>query len=119
MSLKNQVFAQARLLAGELDARQSVLLEVLCGAASDSLEARLREELVPEDCAAEFVAAASLHAVADFRDAADTGDVAEFRAGDLTVKKGSRAAAVSENLRRQAEHVMQPYLRDGFCFAGV
>ena len=119
MSLRNQVFAQAKLLAGELDERHTALLEVLCGAAAASLETRLRENVTVEDCAEEFVSAASLHALSDLQDADDAAVVEEFRAGDLTVKKGSRQTAASDSLRRQAENMMRPYLKDGFCFAGV
>ena len=63
MTLTEQVFAQAALLAGELDGRQTNLLRLLCGASASSLTARLREGLTPEDCKADFIAAASLLAV--------------------------------------------------------
>lgn len=43
MTLTEQVFAQAALLAGELDGRQTNLLRLLCGASASSLAARLRE----------------------------------------------------------------------------
>ena len=52
MTLTEQVFAQAALLAGELDGRQTNLLRLLCGASASSLTARLREGLTPEDCKA-------------------------------------------------------------------
>ena len=119
MSLKHQILAQAKLLAGELDEKQTALLEVLCGAASDSLKARLKAEIKPEDCAAEFIAAASLYAVSDWKDAGDSTAVEEFRAGDLTVKKGNTIKGVSQGLRNQADQVIAPYLADVFCFAGV
>ena len=64
MTLTEQVFAQAALLAGELDGRQTNLLRLLCGASASSLTARLREGLTPEDCKADFIAAASLLALA-------------------------------------------------------
>ena len=60
MSMKHLVFSQAKLMTGELDARKTALLEVLCGTASDFLEARLKVGMRPEDCAEAFVAAASL-----------------------------------------------------------
>ena len=50
MTLKEQVFAQAALLAGELDCRQQDLLSILCAASTSTLTARLREGLTPEDC---------------------------------------------------------------------
>ena len=119
MSLKHQILSRAKLLAGEVDERQAALLEVLCGTASDSLKARLKENVQPEDCAAEFIAAASLYALCEFKAADDSAGVEEFKAGDLTVKKGSTEKGVFLGLRKQADQVMAPYLKDSFCFAGV
>ena len=118
MSLIHQITAQAKLLAGELNAQQAALLEVLCGVAATALGARMKKTVAPEDCAEVFVTAASLHAVAELWESDGAASVEEFRAGDLTVKKGSRASA-SNTLRHQAELAMAPYLEDGFCFAGV
>ena len=64
MMLMDQVLAQALLLAGELDDRQTELLRILCTASASSLAARLREGLTPEDCKADFIVAASLFALA-------------------------------------------------------
>ena len=89
MTLTEQVFAQAALLAGELDGRQTNLLRLLCGASASSLTARLREGLTPEDCKADFIAAASLLALAQLNGVDDDAQVEEFKAGDLTVKQGS------------------------------
>ena len=119
MSLKNQILEQAKLLAGDLDGRKTALLEALCSAASDSLQARLRDSVAPEDCAAEFISAASLYALSDLWDADESSTVEEFRAGDLTVKKGSTEKGASRGLRQQADRVIMPYLKDGFCFSGV
>ena len=114
MTLTEQVFAQAALLAGELDGRQTNLLRLLCGASASSLTARLREGLTPEDCKADFIAAASLLALAQLN------GVEEFKAGDLTVKQGSKNRdAASQCLQRQAELMIAPYLKDGFSFRGV
>ena len=118
MMLKDQVYAQALLLAGELEQRQSQLLQVLCSAAAASLAARLRDGITPEDCKADFIAAASLYALASLGEVQETS-VEEFRAGDLTVKKGNTIKGVSQGLRNQADQVIAPYLADVFCFAGV
>lgn len=119
MTLTEQVFAQAALLAGELDGRQTNLLRLLCGASASSLAARLREGLTPEDCKADFIAAASLLALAQLN-GVDDAQVEEFKAGDLTVKLGSKNRdAASQCLQRQAELMIAPYLRDGFSFRGV
>ena len=118
MTLSDQVYAQAALLAGELSDRQMVILHALCAASAASLAARLREGLQPEDCKADFVAAASLYALAALESALDGGWGEEFRAGDLTVKRSGGSAA-SNCLFNQAELVIAPYLEDRFAFLGV
>ena len=120
MMLRDQVYAQALLLAGDLEQRQSQLLQVLCNAATSSLASRLREGITPEDCKADFIAAASLYAISALRDAEETVSVEEFRAGDLTVRKGGAVRdAASQCLQRQAEMMILPYLKDRFSFMGV
>ena len=119
MTLREQVFAQAALLAGDLDGRQTDLLNVLCAASTASLTARLKEGLTPEDCKADFIAAASLFALAALNEAADSDQIEEFKAGDLTVKQGGRKDAASRCLHNQAELMIAPYLKDRFCFRGV
>ncbi len=118
MILKEQVFAQAALLAGDLTEHQTDLLRVLCAASTASLTARLKEGLNPEDCKADFIAAASLFALAALN-AAENGGVEEFKAGDLTVKKGASGDAASRCLQNQAELMISPYLKDRFSFRGV
>jgi len=118
--MTGQVYAQAVLLAGELDGRSQALLKVLCGAAVTSLAGRLREGITPEDCREPFLAAASLYALSALGSVADSVQVEEFKAGDLTVKQGTASKdAASRCLERQAEGLIRPYLRDGFCFRGV
>ena len=116
--LREQVFAQAAMLAGELDGRETNLLHTLCAAAVSTLTARLKKGLKPEDCKADFVAAASLYALAALESAMDGGWGDEFRAGDLTVKRSGGSAA-SNCLFNQAELVIAPYLEDRFAFLGV
>ena len=112
------VYAQAALLAGQLEARQAELLKVLCHAAQSSLRNRLRDGLTEEDCKADFVAAASLFALAALNEAGQAGALEEFRAGDLTVKRSSMDTS-SRCLQHQAELIIQPFLKDGFVFLGV
>lgn len=115
MTLTEQVYAQALILAGALEEQQEALLEILCQGATSSLTAQLREGLTPEDCKADFVAAASLLALANLN-GADAKQVSQFQAGDLSVKYQDTA---SQCLRRQAELVISPYLKDRFAFLGV
>ena len=120
MTLTEQVFAQAVLLAGDLEDRQRDLLSLLCIAATSSLSSRLREGLTPEDCRADFVAAASLFALAAMNEADDKMTLEEFKAGDLTVKQGNSSRdAASRCLFHQAELMITPYLKDRFSFMGV
>ena len=120
MTLKEQVFAQAALLAGQMDTQQTALLDALCTSATVSLSARLRDGLTPEDCKADFVAAASLFALAAMNDADEKLSVEEFKAGDLTVKQNASSRdAASRCLHHQAELMIMPYLKDRFSFTGV
>ena len=118
MSLKQQVYTQAVLLAGELTEHQMTMLDALCTAGTAALTARLRDGLTPADCRADFVAAASLMALAALDELDEDRNVEQITAGDLTIRKGSRAAAIN-CLRTQAELMMAPYMRDGFLFQGV
>ena len=119
MMLTEQIFAQAALLAGPLEEQQTQLLKVLVQAAESSLRNRLRDGLTEEDCKADFVAAASLYALAALHEAGKTGDLEEFRAGDLTVRRSSGMDTSSRCLQRQADLIIQPFLKDSFAFVGV
>ena len=118
MMMEQQVYAQALLLTGQLEGKQAELLKVLCRAAASSLEARLKEGITPESCKGAFVAAASLFALAALNEAGKTGGLEEFRAGDLTVKRSGMDTS-SRCLQRQAELIIQPFLKDCFAFLGV
>ena len=117
MSLTEQVFNQARFMAQEMTAEQQALLNVVCGAAVSSLEARLRDNLTPEDCLSDFVTAAGMYALAAMSEIGDFTGVEQLTAGDVTVRRGNNGAA--NYLRSQAELLMAPHLRSGFAFLGV
>lgn len=119
MMIADQVFAQAELLAGELEDAGRELLRLLSGAAVNTLQDQLREDITPEDIREEFVAAASLYALAQWRRGRETGEFQEFRAGDLTVKRGDGATGSPESLETQALALLRPYRKNGFCFMGV
>ncbi len=118
MTLQEQVFAQALTLAGTLEERQKKLLEVLCRSAAASLQARLRDGLKPEDCLADFTAAASLMALATVSEAGEDAAVESFTAGDVSIRK-ERNSAAANCLRNQARVMMMPYIQDPFAFLGV
>lgn len=119
MILTDQVYAQAALLAGQLDGNQPELLQALCACATASLTARLREGLRPEDCKADFVASASLFALAALNSVKDGESLEQITAGDLTIRKSSNTDPASNVLRNQAQLMIAPYLKDRFCFRGV
>ena len=56
MTLTQQVYTQALLLAGDLEPRQEELLKLLCASVVSSLSGRLREGIRPEDCLTDFEA---------------------------------------------------------------
>ena len=120
MNLRDQVLAQALLLAGEVTERQQMVLGALCTAATASLNARLREGLTANDCKADFIASASLLALAALAGITEDVPVEQITVGDFSVKKGSRSHDAASNcLRAQAELMMAPYLKDNFSFLGV
>ena len=119
MTLKDQVYAQAALLAGELETGQAHMLSALCTASTASLAARLKDGLRPEDCKADFIAAASLFALAALNGVKDGDSLAQISAGDLTIRKGGNTDAASNVLRNQADLMIAPYLKDSFTFVGV
>lgn len=116
--LSEQVYEQAALLASPLDEKQETLLKLLCQSVVCALRTRLREGLTEEDCQQELVNAASLLALAALQEAEQSGTMAEFRAGDLTVKN-READAASRCLREQGRQILAPFLRDCFAFQGV
>ncbi len=120
MTLSEQVFAQTQLLTGELDQQQTELLRLLCGITTASLTQRLKDGLSPGDCRADFVAAASLFALSALNGSQDSGNLEEFKAGDLSIKKGGGTKdAASRCLERQAELIISPYLKDRFAFVRI
>lgn len=116
MNLIELIYSQAVIMVGELTAEQDALLRVLCHVAKNTLAGRLRPELTPEDCQADFIAAGSLFALAALSESDSSPE--RFTAGELTIHKGSSSAA-ARCLRSQAELMMLPYVRDGFAFLGV
>ncbi|MBQ8579494.1 MAG: hypothetical protein IJ448_02225 [Oscillospiraceae bacterium] len=118
MTLTEQTCAQAALLAGKLQPRQEQLLMLLCRSAVNSLAARLRHGLQPEDCKADFIAAASLYALAALSEVDDVAQLDKIQIGDVTMQRGGRSAAAS-CLRKQAALLMDPYCEDHFAFRRV
>ena len=118
MTLTEQIYAHALMMIRDCEADQEALLRVLCRAAEVSLRGKLRDGITPEDCRADFIAAASLYAVAALSQTDDAAQMEQISMGDLTLRRGGCDAA-SSCLRYQAELMMLPYLKDRFAFLGV
>ena len=120
MRLTDQVLAQALLLAGPLEERQQLVLGALCHATTASLKNRLREGLTAEDCKADFIASASLLALAALAGISEEVPVEQIAVGDFSIRKGALTHdAASHCLKAQAELMIAPYLKDSFAFLGV
>ncbi len=118
MSMIDRIYAQALLLAGTLDHRQETLLRMLCRSAANTLLAKMKQSVTAEDCMGDFIAAASLYALAALSETDSAMTPESFRVGDVTVQKsGSSTAAAC--LRRQAELTIAPYLADRVSFMRV
>ena len=116
MNLTDQIYAQALVMVGSLTAEQDALLRVLWQAAKATLAGRLRSNITPEDCRADFISAGSLLALAALSES--DGGPERFTAGELTIQKSGGDAA-ARCLRSQAELILMPYVRDCFAFLGV
>ena len=120
MILTEQIQAQALLLAGELTEQQIQILSALCFGAASSLESRLRDGLTPDDCKADFIAAASLLALAAMNSVTGEESAEQISVGDFSVRTSrNKNDAASNCLRAQAELMIAPYLKDRFTFLGV
>ena len=118
MNLTEQICSQAKLLIRDLEETDVPLLEMLCRSAEVTMRAKLRKGISPEDCKADFIAAASLYALAAMTEISEGARIEQVTAGDLTLRRtGTDAAACC--LRYQAEMMMLPYMKDGFAFMGV
>ena len=118
MTLSEQIYAQALVLIQDSEDAKLPMLEVLCRCAEASLRQNLRDGMTPEDCKADFIAAASLYALAAMSEMDDLTQMQEIKAGDLTLRRGSTDSAAC-CLRYQAEIMMKPYMKDRFSFVGV
>lgn len=118
MTLTEQAYTQARLMAQELSEENQAMLEAVCSAAVTSLKLRLRDNVEPEDCMSDFVTAAAMYALAAMAGVGSMAQLEQMTAGDLTLRCSGNDAA-GNCLRAQAEMLMRPYLKESFVFMGV
>ena len=111
----------ARELSGAGEAEEA-LLELLCQAAEQQWEKRLRPGMTTEDCGKAFPCAVAFTAAADLAAARGGDRVSGFTAGSVSVQVQSPAEAGTQaaELRRTAQRLMAPFaVPDDFCFRGV
>ena len=118
MTLTDQIYAQALVLTQDSTDVNQELLKVLCRSAENSLQQLLRPGITPEDCKADFIAGASLMALAALSETDDMAGMEQISTGDVTLRRGSTDSAAC-CLRYQAEMIMRPYLKTAFSFMGV
>ena len=118
MSLTEEICTQVTDLAQNATDIKPALLEMICRGAENSLRQKLRPGITPEDCKADFVAAASLLALAALSEMDEVAQMEQIQTGDLTLRRGSTETAAN-CLRNQAEGMMRLYLKDHFAFVGV
>ncbi len=116
--MTQQVFAQAKLLAGVEDEQQLALLQIFCQAAVGVLTARLKPDVAVEDCQEDFISAASLLALAAFSESDPAANWEQIQLGHMTIRPNGGGTA-AKCLRSQAEALMTPHCRDAFSFKGV
>ncbi len=118
MTLTQQVYAQGVLLSGLEDPVKGQLLQNFSRSAVVHLRRKLRPGLTPEDCKADFVAAAALYALAALSESDETGRPEQLQLGDLTLRRSSGNTA-AQCLRIQADLIISPYTMDRFSFRRV
>ena len=118
MTMSDQIFAQTLLMAGPVEEGEQELLASLCELAQLQLRSRLRPGITPEDCRADFAAAAGLYALAEFDEIRRQREPVSMTLGDVTLRRTSQDPAVT-CLRIQADMIMSSFLKDRFAFARV
>ena len=118
MSLIEQVYAQAVLLADVRGQQQEQMLRLFCQTAVTNLSSKLRAGITVDDCKADFVAAGALYALAALSETDPAANLQRMQIGDVTLVPGS-ASAASRCLRSQANLMMSPYCIDSFSFRRV
>ena len=118
MTLAEQVYTQARLMAQGLGEENGPVLEAMCASAVACMRSRLRDTVEPEDCLSDFVTAAAMYALAAMNELGDLALAEQVEGEDLTVRRSSSDAA-GNCLRYQAELLMRPYFKRPFVFIGA
>jgi hypothetical protein len=116
--LTQVIYTHALLMAPEMSDREEELLKDLCFAAEESLQSKLRPNIIIKDCHNQFVAAASMYALAALSEADEVDNLSQIQIGDVTLRR-DKGSAAARCLRKQAELIMFPFVQDGFGFRRV
>lgn len=119
--MTDEIYELARTL-GHVSAGDEQALHALCTQAASELRGRLREDADEAEYGGAFRLAAAWLALAGLCMGSSADGVEGFTAGNLTIRKSAAGDGPrrADGLRKQAEWIMGPYLRDqGFSFLGV
>ena len=114
--MKEQIISRTLALFGGSNTSAPRQLQEICEACAESLAARLRDGITPENIREPFVTAASYYSAAALLGMGQ--DVEEFKVGDMTVRNRDISRR-QKDLYRQADVLIAPYLLDNFLFMGV
>ena len=107
----------AKRLAG--DNADETVLEAMCAAAADEMEARLKEGISASELGKKFITASGVLALSMYCALGNSGGLKSFKAGNLAVEYGD-GDMNAEKLRAIAEKMLSEALADrGFAFLGV
>ncbi len=109
--MEEKILTMAGLAAGAGE-EERPLLEMLCTAETDRWRQRLQADHTPESCGAAFWCAAALCAAADLAQSRGCDGVESFAAGEVSVRGTGANSASADALRRTAERLMAPYVRE-------
>lgn len=118
--MNEEVIALARAMCPEA-AENEQLLELLCMAAWQRWEARLRSDIRLEECMEAFCCAVAMSAAANLTLQAQE-EISSFTAGEISVKTktAGESRQRAADLRQAAEELMALYaVPEDFSFKGV
>ena len=116
--MTEEIYAIAAAVASP-GQEETELLELLCAAAEQELNAALRPGVAAADCREAFLCAAGYLAAAGLVGSRG-GRAEQFTAGEVSLRLSAASGAAPAALIRQADALMSPYWQDdAFAFLGV
>lgn len=110
------IYTAASAICGE----KSELLGLLCTAAEEELQFRLKKDVDIKSIESLFIAAAAMLAASMYAETAVDSEVKSYSVGNVSVAYGDKSGLRSSALRSRAEAILSGYIDDGgFEFMGV